>query len=260
MKRLTAVLLALASFVLVGSSYGQGLSGRSLFQSRISWQRLNFRNTSASATARNPNWAAPYLRAGFTDSVVFRKGAAGLTTYDTTAAYPIKEFAFAPAAFASQATGGDTLAVPWLILRLSQDTTSFVSTLGAVPTAMDSFRVAAQVSADGVTWFNANGTPTRAFDAVYFTSSAEDGSQAVDLAGSTSAGPRAERTSRTSRWDAALARASRVVLRSSTRRCARVACWFVFSSATMASGNSCWMLGRSNECSSRRARSSHVVP
>jgi hypothetical protein len=183
MKRLTAVLLALASFVLVGSSYGQGLSGPSLFQSRISWQRLNFRNTSASATARNPNWAAPYLAPGFTDSVVFRKGAAGLTTYDTTAAYPIKEFAFAPAAFASQATGGDTLAVPWLILRLSQDTTSFVSTLGAVPTAMDSFRVAAQVSADGVTWFNANGTPTRAFDAVYFTSSAEDGSQAVDLAG-----------------------------------------------------------------------------
>lgn len=181
MKRLFVALLAFAGIAFSGLASAQEISGTSLFQTRIVWQRLDFRNTSAATTARVANWAAPKNTIGFADSNVYRKGTAGLTTYDTTMAYPVQSFAIPNGAFAQQVTGADTLIVPWLIIRMRQDTTSNVATLGAVPTALDSFRVGAQVSMDGVNWVNANGTPTRAFDSVYFTSS-EDGTQLVDLA------------------------------------------------------------------------------
>ena len=119
MKRLTAVLLALASLVRRQPRTGQGLSA------------VAFSVADQLATAQLPHHrprplreirmggAVPRARLhGFSG---FSQGAAGLTTYDTTAAYPIKEFAFAPAAFASQATGETRPQCRGSSSRLSQD-------------------------------------------------------------------------------------------------------------------------------------------
>lgn len=142
----------------------------------IGWERLEFRNTSAASTARNPNWAAASAT-GFADSTVFRRGATTRTLCDTTKAYRVERWALPPSLPYRTAAAFDSLdTTPWLIINVRQDSSATSSPVFVGTTGFDSVFVAAEFSYDGVSWYSVSGSPTRAFLAVTITSG-QDGLQ-----------------------------------------------------------------------------------
>jgi hypothetical protein len=155
--------------------------------SYLKWSPLYMRNTTAAALiARNPNWAVGIPgnpgSVAYTDSVVFRRGATTATVYDTSAAYPISSWPFPPN-FGTTLSNAlvDTSSVPWIVVRVRQDSTTFGSS--TTPTSsLDSVRVAVEYSYDGISWNSCAGTPTYRFDVVFLTSG-QDGVQNPTLIG-----------------------------------------------------------------------------
>lgn len=159
-------------------------------ESGFYYEPLKIRHTSAASVPQELNWAKGFYGGsfvtGFTDSVVFRQGAATAILVDTSAAYPLSYFRLPPgfehrpASQGSRAqrtygasgpilapSGTDssivdtTDATPWIALRVQQDTlsNSFTAT-----STLDSALFGAQISYDGgLNWLSVNGTPTRAF-------------------------------------------------------------------------------------------------
>lgn len=185
MKRFAVAFLTLFSFLAIPVA--------SFSAPHMEWKAMRFRSTSAASVARQANWAygGGGFNQAFADSEVFRKGATGTSNnaaHDTSLAYHITEFGLPPtlsnrsAAARSwlkamkQTLAGpgyaavdsvfispspDTLdAMPWLIVRVFQDTTSY-SFSGT--TGIDSVVVGMQWSPDGVNWYAVGGTPTRGF-------------------------------------------------------------------------------------------------
>ena len=174
MKRFMLWLLMLVAVPAL--TQAQALSGSS---SKFVYGLAAMRNTSAASVAVETNWAeggAFQPATGFVDSSVFRRGGTSQTAYDTTAAYHISQFPFPPDV-QYQGGIGDTADVAWLKIRVEQDTISyaFVGT-----STMYSIKVGAEISSDGNNWIGVDGTNTRAFSAVYFTSG-QDGTQAPAL-------------------------------------------------------------------------------
>ena len=171
----------LAPFLAYTSSFSQDLTA---VKGKLQWEPLWIRSTTAASTVvREQNWAKgghgqPVT--GFGDSVVIRRAGA-LTAYDTSAAYRTELFAF-PSNLGPSLSNAlvDTSSVPWLFIRLRQDSISF-----GTPTlthGLDSIRVAAETSQDGINWFSCPGTNTRRFDTVFLTSG-QDGLQNPTLIG-----------------------------------------------------------------------------
>lgn len=188
MKRIASLFAAIALAVLAFYSppaSAQDLSG-SPRPYRLEFETVYMRNTTAaSAVARNPFWTAPISlngANGFTDSLVFRRGATTRTVYDTTVAFPTAKFNYPPN-LGRTATSAvlDSTDNPWLVLRVSQDTTSY-SFAGTSGGAADSIRFAAEYSYDGINWFSCTGTPTVRFDVVFMTSG-QDGLQSPTIFG-----------------------------------------------------------------------------
>ena len=166
-NRFVAALLFLALLVVPHTSHAQSVSTG---KAKFSFAPLYMRNTSAASVAREVDWTkgAPGAPApGFVDSVTFSVGAATATDRDTTVAISTASLPMPP--HSTTTAGGTTSLIdttfasrmPWIAIRVRQDTTrySFSGT-----STMDSFYVAAQVSYDGVTWLNVNGTPTVTFE------------------------------------------------------------------------------------------------
>lgn len=176
MKRLFVSLLALAGIVYVGSAFALDAPA---------FTTLRMRNTAASATARDPNWATiGNSPSGFVDSVVFRRGATTATVYDTSVAFEANDYTLPPNMATMNAAVGDTV-LPWIFLRVRQDSvrTSNDPLLFTGSSSLDSVRFAVEHSPDGGrTWFSCPGTPTYRFDAVYMTSG-QDGLQSPTLIG-----------------------------------------------------------------------------
>ena len=150
------------------------------------WNTLYMRNTSAASVARDPNWTTKgscqtCAPSGFADSSVYRRGATTRTLYDTTRAVRLPDVPWAPnfGNVAMNAAATDTTYLPSFYLRVKQDTTSysFSGTSG-----LDSVRVAAEVTYDGINWFSCQGTPTQRFDTVFMTSG-QDGLQSPTIIG-----------------------------------------------------------------------------
>ena len=182
--RFIPFLSLLAIFLFDGSTaLGQTASGVAP-EPKWEFRPLWMRNTSAASVVREANWAKGGKGGsvvGFADSIYFRRGATTATAYDTSATYRLADFSFAPVLgnTPSNAAATDTTNIPWIIIRVQQDTLqgAFSGTSG-----LDTIRIAAEVSYDGVNWFSTSGTPTRLFDTVYMTSG-QDGRQSVTLIG-----------------------------------------------------------------------------
>lgn len=152
------------------------------------WQTVYMRNTAAptGVTARDPNWTTRgscqgCSPTGFADSTVFRRGATTATVYDTSRAISFSTLPWAPnfGNVAMNAAATDTTYMPQFYLRVLQDTTSLAFSGSS---ALDSVRVAVEVSYDGINWFSNQGTNTQRFDTVYMTSG-QDGLQSPTLIG-----------------------------------------------------------------------------
>lgn len=187
MKRLglalAAATLALAVLLVPLVGRAQDVSGSQITQ--FEWKRLTMRNTTAAnATALNRNWAAREgVTAGFTDSTVFRRGVTTRTVYDTTLAYPVSAWPFPPTLGSSLANAvADTSSVPWLLLRVRQDSVATGPYAFTGTSGLDSVRVAIEHSNDGINWLSCPGTPTHRFDTVFLTSG-QDGLQSPTIIG-----------------------------------------------------------------------------
>ena len=183
--RKRTLLLLLPLLALATPAHAQratGIPQYGVFQ----WDRLYVRNTAAATVAHNPNWATTNAGCitcsptGFADSSVFRRGATTLTAYDTTRAIRLQDVQWSPNFGATPSNAlTDSSSLPWLFLRLGQDTTSY-SFSGT--SALDSARIAVEVSQDGITWHSCQGTPTQIFD-VNFMTAGQDGLQSPSLIG-----------------------------------------------------------------------------
>jgi len=182
-KRASLVVLTLLALSIPLAAQSQEAAATGTRTMSLKWAPLYMRNTAAASTAREPNWAKGYpgsSPSGFADSIVFRRGVTTATVYDTSAAYRIEGFGFPPnIGTSAQNAVIDSASTPWIVIKVKQDSTSFSFT-GA--TGMDSVRVGAEVSQDGINWQSCPGTPTHRFDVVYFTSGA-DGLQNPSLIG-----------------------------------------------------------------------------
>jgi len=162
MRWIKSVLLSLFALSVAAPVLAQVSQGDVTY--RWGYSPIVFRNTSAASVARDANWArgTPGTSpTGFVDSTVFR--ATGVGPVDTTCAYRTGGYPFPFDAGRKGATAlVDTSTSAWIGIRVLQDSTSY-SWSGVV--GVDSIQVAAQVSYDGVTWYNVTGTPTRAYDA-----------------------------------------------------------------------------------------------
>jgi len=147
----------------------------------IQWEPLVMRSTSAASVARNAFWPSAKGSSGFADSIVFRRGVDTRTVYDTTMGYHASYFRFPPTfGQVLQNALVDTTTTPWLMVRVRQDTLQYGGT--TITSGLDSVRVGAQVSPDGINWTSVSGTPTQRFDTVFMTSG-QDGVQAATLIG-----------------------------------------------------------------------------
>ena len=190
MKRFVALLFLAASVLYVpiaGAAINQmapakayPLSGTTPNAGMVPLQ-LKFRNTTAaSSVARNALWTA---LSGYTDSTVFRHASALPTSYDTTISYPFTSLGLPPTFGPGYVPAiGDSL-FPIAILRFGQDTLSYGAVASGITSALDSVRVALQVSDDNVNWYTCSGTPTYRFDTVFMTSDPVDGLQDPTLVG-----------------------------------------------------------------------------
>jgi hypothetical protein len=183
MKFARSLLAVLALLVCAVPVFAQHTSGTPR-DAEMTWNTLFMRSTSAAAAAQQP-WIVKgscqsCSPSGYADSSVWRRGATTATVYDTTRALRLTEIPWAPN-FGNTAMNAltDSTYLPWAYLRVRQDTTSysFAGTSG-----LDSVRVAAEVSLDGVQWFSCQGTNTQRFDVVYMTSG-QDGLQSPTLIG-----------------------------------------------------------------------------
>lgn len=184
LARLTASLLTAAVMLSALPAHAQSTSGTAR-DGGFSWNPLLMRNTSAAASAQQLNWTTKgscqsCAPSGFVDSTVFRRGATTATLYDTTRAIRLQDVPWAPNfGNVPMAALTDSSALPWLFMRVRQDTTAY-SFAGS--STLDSVRVAAEVSLDGITWFSCQGTNTQRFDVIYMTSG-QDGLQSPTLIG-----------------------------------------------------------------------------
>ncbi len=177
---LFAAIVALIAF----PAHAQQTSGTPR-NSGFDWQTLWMRNTSAASVAQQLNWTTKgscttCSPSGFADSSVFRRGATTATVYDTSRALRLLDIPWAPNfGNVQQSALTDSSSLPWLFARVRQDTTSYSFTGSS---SLDSVRVAAEVSLDGITWFSCQGTNTQRFDTIYMTSG-QDGLQSPTLIG-----------------------------------------------------------------------------
>lgn len=177
MKRFVVPFLAVLSLLVPLTATAQILTGSDI-DGRMQWDQVTFRNTSAATgvTVRDPFWPRQGVSpTGFVDSTVFRHGS-GTTTaahYDTTIAYRLSSFGWPPnVGRTTGATVDSSSNTPWIIFLVYQDSTSVAFTS---PTRMDSLRIGAEISINGIDWHGVRGTPTRAFDVDFFVASASDG-------------------------------------------------------------------------------------
>lgn len=181
---LAALLAALFALTAALPVHAQRLSG-SPRDAGMDWQTLYMRNTNAASAAQNLNWTVKgscqaCSPTGYADSTVWRRGATTATLYDTTRALRLQDYPWAPNyGNVPMAALTDSSSLPWLILRVHQDSLSYSFTGSS---SLDSVRVAAEVSLDGITWFSCQGTNTQRFDTVYMTSG-QDGLQSPTLIG-----------------------------------------------------------------------------
>lgn len=195
-RLLRSLLLAFALVTCAAPVFAQALSGTNNPDGawHLEWKVMYMRNTNAptGTVVRNPNWAAfaPGLTGiGYLDSTVFRRAATTRTVYDTSAAYRTDEFPLPPG-FGSTLGNAvvDTSSIPWIALKVHQDSLSYATVVNGtvtppvMTTALDSIRVAAEYSYDGINWFSCTGTNTRRFDTVFMTSGA-DGLQSPTIFG-----------------------------------------------------------------------------
>ena len=169
MKRFVLCAVLAALFV-VSAAQAAGMKARA----------LEMRTTVAAASVAMAPWTK-FRDAAFTDSSVFRKGAATRTLFDTTQAIHTSELPWPPSFYARTAFAAvsDTAtSEPWIILKVKPDSVSysFSGTSG-----LDSLIVAVEYSEDGVQWVGATGTPTRAFSAEAPIPIASDGITPVPL-------------------------------------------------------------------------------
>jgi hypothetical protein len=187
-KRALLLLLAVASLFLsiVAPAHAQGVSAATSWQAEFSWEPLVMRSQAAASTVvRQQFWAAAQGTSGFADSLVFRRGATTATVYDTTMGYRTHKFGFPPNLGPGLSNAlVDTSSVPWVVIRVRQDTTQyqFATGTGLTSSALDSVRVGAEHSYNGIVWYSCSGTNTYRFDTVFFTSG-EDGLQSPSLIG-----------------------------------------------------------------------------
>ena len=170
MKRFifSAALAALFVVPLAAQSAPRGMTVR----------RLEMRTTVAAATSAMVPWTV-FRNAAFLDSVVFRKGAATRTLFDTTQAIATSDLPWPPGHENRTMAVIDTLnSEPWIILKVKPDSLfgAFTGTTG-----LDSLIVGVEYSHNGVQWIGATGTPTRAFLAEAPIPIASDGVTPVPL-------------------------------------------------------------------------------
>jgi len=177
---ITAAVLSAVAFSFGTAIAQEWASGGGHYSFQFS--RVRMRNTSAAAVALNPSWATNASNSGYVDSTVFRRGGVTPTAYDTSTAFTAADYPIPPGVGTSSGTV-DTSGVPWIVVRVRQDTLAFGFTGVSGSAISDSIRVGIEYSADGILWFPAQGTPTYRFDTVYFTSSGSGGGQMVSLIG-----------------------------------------------------------------------------
>ncbi|MGQ0721015.1 MAG: hypothetical protein ACT4PE_05505 [Candidatus Eiseniibacteriota bacterium] len=164
MKRNTWFTALLTAAVLLAAVFAATASAD------IKSEDLFFRTTNANAATSALPWTLPQGHSYFSDSSVFRQIATA-TNEDTTMAYPISRFIKKwPNIPVTAAAAVDSMAQPWMILTVASSTSDY-SWSGT--NALDSIYISAQVSIDGSTWTNVDGTPTREFFAA--TASPIDG-------------------------------------------------------------------------------------
>ena len=180
-----SILPALLALVILApmAQAQQAVVGPSLGQTGWSFSPLWMRNTTAGAStvAREANWARwdggvanQVSNSAFTDSLVYRHGA--LITTDTTAALRLADLPFPPSALNTPlgVAATDSVPYPWLVVRVRADTANTVYSFSGRSASLDTIRVGAQYSFNGINWLSVTGTPTINFDATA-TNTGEDG-------------------------------------------------------------------------------------
>lgn len=141
-------------------------------------KRLEMRTTVAANTSALVPWTK-FRDSAYLDSVVFRKGAATRTLFDTTQAVAVADLPWPPGHQNRTMAAIDTLnSEPWIVIKVKPDSLfgAFTGTTG-----LDSLIVGIEYSENGVQWIGASGTPTRAFLAEAPIPVASDGITPVPL-------------------------------------------------------------------------------
>ena len=180
-RSILTALIALVS--LAPMAYAQAISGTNLWQTGFEFRPVYMRNTTAASTVvRDADWthfeagsAANSLSNGaFTDSLVYRHGATIQT--DTTVAISLATLAFPPTVMNNPlgVAATDSVPMPWIAVRVRADTANGSYAFTGRSASLDTVRVGAQYSFNGINWLSVTGTPTLNFDATA-TNTGEDG-------------------------------------------------------------------------------------